>query len=129
MIGELDRGDRRAVSPVIGVILLTAISVILAAVVGGSLIAFGSDQGKDPRADLRTHYDGASDQLRITVGSSTTNADKLMITVDGTQKTITDPTTGDSKTFSGVGQNAQVSVVATLDGSSSEELSGEAGEI
>jgi len=43
-------GDERAVSPVIGVILMVAITVILAAVIGAFVIGIGDDQETVPQA-------------------------------------------------------------------------------
>ncbi|MFC7212451.1 type IV pilin [Natronoarchaeum sp. GCM10025321] len=42
--------DERAVSPVIGVILMVAITVILAAVIGAFVIGIGDDQQEVPQA-------------------------------------------------------------------------------
>jgi flagellin-like protein len=44
--------DDEAVSPVIGVILMVAITVILAAVIGTFVLGIGSSQGKAPQASF-----------------------------------------------------------------------------
>ena len=44
--------EERAVSPVIGVILMVAITVILAAVIGAFVLGIGGDQEQTPQATL-----------------------------------------------------------------------------
>ncbi len=48
--------DNRAVSPVIGVILMVAITVILAAVIGGFVLGLGGDLQSAPQAQLEASY-------------------------------------------------------------------------
>jgi len=55
MIGDNDSfvsDDNRAVSPVIGVILMVAITVILAAVIGGFVLGLGDSLQSAPQAQL-----------------------------------------------------------------------------
>ena len=47
--GLFGGGEDRGVSPVIGVILLVAITVILAAVIGAFVLGLGNDFGNRPR--------------------------------------------------------------------------------
>ena len=49
-------GNDRGVSPVIGVILMVAVTVVLAAVIGASVLDVGNDVGESPSASL--DYDG-----------------------------------------------------------------------
>ena len=49
-------GKDRGVSPVIGVILMVAVTVVLAAVIGASVLDVGNDVGESPSASL--DYDG-----------------------------------------------------------------------
>lgn len=60
MIGTLrvHFGDDRAVSPVIGVILMVAITVILAAVIGTFVIGIGDDVQTAPQAQIALEADG-----------------------------------------------------------------------
>ena len=82
--------DDDAVSPVIGVILMVAITVILAAVIGTFVLGLG-DQVQDsaPNADFNFDYDesGGSYEVEVTHEGgnqiSTDNAQKLLIS-DGT---------------------------------------------
>ena len=63
---QLDpRGDDRAVSPVIGVILMVAITVILAAVIGSFVLGIGSNQEAAPQATIQVDAD--SDDNSITL--------------------------------------------------------------
>jgi len=56
----MDESDR-AVSPVIGVILMVAITVILAAVIGSFVLGIGGDLNESPQ--VRLAVSDASDQL------------------------------------------------------------------
>jgi len=49
---SLKNGDDRGVSPVIGVILMVAITVILAAVIGGFVLGLGGDLQSAPQAQI-----------------------------------------------------------------------------
>ena len=57
--------DERAVSPVIGVILMVAITVILAAVIATFVLDLGSNQQQAPQASFNFDYDG-TDTVTIT---------------------------------------------------------------
>jgi flagellin-like protein len=50
--------DEEAVSPVIGVILMVAITVILAAVIGAFVLGIGSNQEAAPQVSIAFDYDG-----------------------------------------------------------------------
>jgi len=77
-------GDERAVSPVIGVILMVAITVILAAVIGAFVIGIGEDQEVQPTASFNFDFD---DDDSVTVshstGDSISEPDTLEVIVDG----------------------------------------------
>ncbi|GGC48583.1 type IV pilin [Haloferax sulfurifontis] len=84
--------DDSAVSPVIGVILMVAITVILAAVIGTFVLGLG-DQVSETSPQASFSFDFANDvsdsntaaQLVITHESGTSiSADRLTVTVDGT---------------------------------------------
>ncbi|WP_424006912.1 type IV pilin [Haloferax denitrificans] len=84
--------DDSAVSPVIGVILMVAITVILAAVIGTFVLGLGDQVGAtSPQASFSYDFDNdVSDsdtdaQLVITHESGTSiSAGRLTVTVDGT---------------------------------------------
>jgi len=77
--------DERAVSPVIGVILMVAITVILAAVIGAFVIGIGDDQEVQPTASFNFDFD--TDTNNVTVshsqGDTIDQPDSLYISVDG----------------------------------------------
>ncbi|UIP01548.1 type IV pilin N-terminal domain-containing protein (plasmid) [Halobaculum sp. CBA1158] len=84
-VGDL-LGDDRAVSPVIGVILMVAITVILAAVIGSFVLGLGNSvQQTAPNANFNFDYDsGASDVTATHTGGDTIPAeDSLELTVNG----------------------------------------------
>jgi len=59
--------DDDAVSPVIGVILMVAITVILAAVIASFVLGLGDQaQQTTPQASFSWDFDGSSDDLTIT---------------------------------------------------------------
>lgn len=58
--------DDRAVSPVIGVILMVAITVILAAVIGTFVLGLGDSLGdSQPTAQLNVDYDTSANNITI----------------------------------------------------------------
>ena len=57
--------EERAVSPVIGVILMVAITVILAAVIGAFVLGIGGDQEQTPQATLSIEPGDADDEIQI----------------------------------------------------------------
>ena len=58
--------DDKAVSPVIGVILMVAVTVILAAVIGAFVLGFGDSLSEPaPDAQIGFDYDASSDQITI----------------------------------------------------------------
>ncbi|MBC9987616.1 type IV pilin [Haloferax sp. AS1] len=81
--------ESRAVSPVIGVILMVAITVILAAVIGTFVLGLGDQVGDTaPQASFTFDYDGT--ELTITHesgaqidGDLVTIAGDINVTVDG----------------------------------------------
>ncbi len=62
------RSDDGAVSPVIGVILMVAITVILAAVIATFVLGLGDQVGQTaPQASFSFDYDGSPDPNELTV--------------------------------------------------------------
>ena len=77
--------DDAAVSPVIGVILMVAITVILAAVIGTFVLGLGEGVQTTPQAKFNFDYDDSSDQLIITHdGGDAIDSDNLQIVGGGT---------------------------------------------
>ena len=84
--------DERAVSPVIGVILMVAITVILAAVIGTFVLDLGNDIGENVQAGASVSADSGDDELTIT-WTSNQNADFLEANVSspvGVDATLND---------------------------------------
>jgi flagellin-like protein len=70
--------DKRGVSPVIGVVLMVAVVVILAAVIGAFVLGLGGDQQAAPQASFT--YDGTN---LVHDGGNTIPADELSYSVSG----------------------------------------------
>jgi flagellin-like protein len=69
--------DEDAVSPVIGVILMVAITVILAAVIGAFVLGIGGSQESPPQASLDFQYTGSTLDKIQHGGGDTIDASKL----------------------------------------------------
>jgi len=81
--------EDRAVSPVIGVILMVAITVILAAVIGAFVIGLG-DQASEttPQASFSFDFQG-TDNVTITHdGGQTLQNDSIRVTIDNIDEEI-----------------------------------------
>lgn len=100
-------GDGRAASPIIGIILMVAIVVILAAVIGTSLVGFGQEPTKEAQAGAALEWDqgagtGHVDVTYVTRGNSEklevnyevqTNPGSNSVNVTHGSTTLTDPGT------------------------------------
>ncbi len=75
-------GEEEAVSPVIGVILMVAITVVLAAVV----FVLVSDLGSDSNAPSAVKFqkDEANDRIKVVSAESTADWDKIEVKADAT---------------------------------------------
>jgi len=70
--------EERAVSPVIGVILMVAITVILAAVVGSFVLGLAGDVSEtSPNAQISFEYDSGTSVTLIHDGGSSFQADRV----------------------------------------------------
>ena len=112
--------EERAVSPVIGVILMVAITVILAAVIGAFVLGLGDGIGQNPQAAV-TFDDDGSGEVVVTV-ASVQAADS--ITAEDNEGSESDeqenPSAGDQLTITTEGSSeGTIVVVAELDGQSS----------
>jgi flagellin-like protein len=87
--------DDDAVSPVIGVILMVAITVILAAVIGTFVLGLGgSVQQNAPQASFTFDYDESSNIVTITHdGGDQIDAARLGVSGDGLNGSVSDVTT------------------------------------
>ncbi|KAB1185075.1 MULTISPECIES: type IV pilin [Haloferax] len=88
--------ESRAVSPVIGVILMVAITVILAAVIGTFVLGLGDQVGDTaPQASFSFDYDDSVSPSTVTISHESgdaIDASLLKVTVDGVE--VTDTSTG-----------------------------------
>ena len=76
--------EERAVSPVIGVILMVAITVILAAVIGAFVLGIGGDQNATPSASISLDPD-VDDTVTVEHnGGQTLDLEEIQLSVDGT---------------------------------------------
>ena len=90
---QLDpRGDDRAVSPVIGVILMVAITVILAAVIGSFVLGIGGQQEAAPQASITIAENGTGSSGNLTIshrgGDSFTTSNTASLNVSGDTSSI-----------------------------------------
>jgi flagellin-like protein len=103
--------DEDAVSPVIGVILMVAITVILAAVIGTFVLGLGENvQDSAPQANFQFEYGGgadgtidetADDYFNIThTGGEDVDADNVKVLVDGSEPASGQVNTWDDTTIS-----------------------------
>jgi flagellin-like protein len=76
--------DDRGVSPVIGVILMVAITVILAAVIAAFVLGLGDTNSTAPNVNFDFDYDEANGELDITVtGGDSFDAERISFNTDG----------------------------------------------
>ena len=76
--------DDRAVSPVVGVALLIAITVILAAVIGGVVLGLGTGGVDTPQAQLNAQLDAEGGTAEISHnGGEPLPDDEIVIQVEG----------------------------------------------
>jgi flagellin-like protein len=75
---DKERGQNEAVSPVIGVILMVAITVILAAIIGTFVLGLGSQTEQNARAGVNADVDNRNGDVEISV-TTMGNADYVVI--------------------------------------------------
>ena len=91
-------GDDRAVSPVIGVILMVAITVILAAIIGTFVLGLGGDLDAQPNAQIDITSDG-DDTITIEHnGGDTVGPQNVDIVLRNGSSTVDRETLGDVAT-------------------------------
>jgi flagellin-like protein len=76
--------DERAVSPVIGVILMVAITVILAAVIAAFVLDMGGSQSAPAQAGVTVEGADSGDNASVTLTDLGSNTDKVVCVSDGT---------------------------------------------
>ena len=121
MLPDIQFDDDRAVSPVIGVILMVAITVILAAVIGTFVLGLGDSLGDNqPTAQLSVDLDQTEDEESLTIehnGGDSISSEALRVVVTGPdeQRAEADDvfedrfSVGDSETGEFDGSNGEIS--------------------
>jgi flagellin-like protein len=121
-------GDDRAVSPVIGVILMVAITVILAAVIGVFVLNYGNElQQSPPSASFTFDFEPNGDYTVTATHNggdtftSTNTGELRLVSSDDRESTFTPPTSAsDSQEITDVGAGEDVRVIwESPDGSQS----------
>jgi len=112
--------DDRAVSPVTGVILMVAITVILAAVIGTFVLGLGEQvQQTTPQASFSFDYDTANDTVTVvheggdTLNSDNTNTVTIIDSSGAETDWALDITAGDSEDhdYSGASSGDTIRVI------------------
>ncbi len=93
--------DNRSVSPVIGVILMVAITVILAAVIGSFVLGIGSNQEAAPQASIQIDANESGVELSHRGGDSfvSGNTEELRISTESGLVTTWTPSSDTSGVF------------------------------
>ena len=119
-----DSENERGVSPVIGVILMVAITVILAAVIGTFVLGLGDNVNSTPQASWDFEEDGG-DVIITHNGGDTINGDRLSVTGAADDDSIFDSdtvTAGSSATVSGPTSGETLRLVYTAEGGDSSNV-------
>ena len=103
----------KAVSPVIGVILMVAITVILAAVIGTFVLGLGDSVQQNAQAGVT--FDQSGTDVTVTINSMQ-RADSVKYNVNGGSTTTIGSSVGDSITVSSPGSGNTIVVIATYNG-------------
>jgi flagellin-like protein len=120
--------DDDAVSPVIGVILMVAITVILAAVIASFVLGLGDSTNTTPQASFDWDYDQSNDALTITHESGDTiDGDKMAIVTSGVVDGSGSATDYDINPFSG--DDVSAGDTYTLDGTDDSQWTAASGDM
>ncbi|MFC4542024.1 type IV pilin [Halosolutus amylolyticus] len=113
--------EERAVSPVIGVILMVAITVILAAVIAAFVLDLGGSVSQEAQAgvNIDINEENGSEEIRVEV-TSLGNADHVNIGGDATSLTTFNGSeeleVGDTLTHDGnSGENGTITAIAVIE--------------
>ncbi|MFD1562771.1 type IV pilin [Haloarchaeobius amylolyticus] len=108
--------DERAVSPVIGVILMVAITVILAAVIAAFVLDMGQGQTQNPQAgfDVTQENDTHSEVQIVSID----RLDSAEVTCDSNSNTASFDNPGVGNTTSIECNDENVSITGTYEGTS-----------
>jgi flagellin-like protein len=115
MVFDTSQQKDGAVSPVIGVVLMVAITVILAAIIGTFVLGLGQETNAGANAGVSFDYDGSEVTATVT---SAPRADSVAINLEGSEQASWDTDIVGSTTSFSANEGQQVSVVATYQGES-----------
>ena len=108
--------EQEAVSPVVGVILMVAITVLLSTAVGVVVFDLGQSVGESNDASSLGVRTAVQDNGNVSVQVVTGEADELQVLVNGTvEATLTDPQAGDAVSVEAT-HDADVSVISVAGG-------------
>jgi len=115
--------DDGAVSPVIGVILMVAITVILAAVIGTFVLGLGDSVSQNAQAGVSfdvVSSDDGNGEVTVRV-NSVQQADKITVSSSGGSvgdaSPLEPPSAGDTVTVDDLADGDTITVTATYEGS------------
>jgi flagellin-like protein len=116
---EFVTGDERGVSPVIGVILMVAITVILAAVIGTFVLGLGDSVSQNAQAGVS--FEQTDSSTVVVTLNSMQRADNVEIRVDGSgdiggSSSTVVSTIGSTTTVEDLDSDSRIVVTATYQG-------------
>ncbi|RQG87041.1 type IV pilin [Natrarchaeobius halalkaliphilus] len=124
LVGE---EQERAVSPVIGVILMVAITVILAAVIAAFVLDLGGSVGQEAQAGVSIDVDESAEEVSVEI-TSLGNSNYVDLSssewgdgMDGTEDNVTNMDVGDTVTLEhdkapqDINESGTVSAVAVIE--------------
>jgi flagellin-like protein len=105
------------VSPVVGVILMVAVTVILAAVIGSFVTGLSDNLEANPSAGVTFDEDASNSSVDVQI-VSIEDADSLNVTTDGGADVTNfgSDSVGDTATVFNLSPDEQITVTATLEG-------------
>lgn len=106
--------DNRAVSPVIGVILMVAITVILSATIGGFIMNFQSQVPDEPRAGVS--FSVSDSDITVTWTSEGNVDDSVGLSVDGCGNSGTITSVGETITVNNCSSGDMITVTGETHG-------------
>lgn len=108
--------EDRAISPVVGVVLIVAITLLLVALTGSSLTNFGQDAANTaPQASLSVSVNAAADKITISHDSGDRLAaqrTRVVVTIDGSESSWSETSASDALS---VGEDATFNFSASPD--------------
>jgi flagellin-like protein len=110
--------EKRGVSPAVGVVLMLAIVVVLAAGVGALTLGVGQDSLTDPTSQVAVDVDETETHVELTPQATRAQADQLTIKINGKDRVAwKEYDAGQSKELYCLEQGDEVAVVEKRDGS------------